>query len=429
MKAEPKGGRRTASAGRWLRITAGVLAVSTLVATNDGPPALAFGDERSLTLFHTHRNETATITYRRNGVFDADGLEKLNTFLRDWRNDQQTRMDPRLFDVVWEAYRESGSKAPIQIISAYRSPVTNAMLHRRSRAVAEQSQHMLGKAMDIRLADVDTARLRATAMRLQHGGVGYYSSEKFVHVDTGSIRAWPRMGQDQLAKLFPDGKTVHLPSNGKPLPGYQEAKAALLARGETVEGVTTTMVAEAPIGARKSFFAALFGSSRDTTQGGAAPEQEAANALPASASSYVETDPQPAASPTPLPLRRPIDLPGAVVTAAAAAPSETGEAAMASMMAGLLSREAGWSTADTQDAAVQALFSVQPKPASRGPVRIAQASVKLASAPNAEALAPPEAVMLDIRFTLGPATDLGLARFSGPAVRNLRTASLLFDSL
>lgn len=421
MKAERKGGRRTASAGRWLRITAGVLAVSTLVATRDGPPALAFGDERSLTLFHTHRNETATITYRRNGVFDADGLEKLNNFLRDWRNDQQTRMDPRLFDVVWEAYRESGSKAPIQIISAYRSPVTNAMLHRRSRAVAEQSQHMLGKAMDIRLADVDTARLRATAMRLQHGGVGYYSSEKFVHVDTGSIRAWPRMGQDQLAKLFPDGKTVHLPANGKPLAGYQEAKAALLARGETVEGVTTTMVAEAPIGARKSFFAALFGArDTDAAPASGAPEQ-VASALPASASSYVEADPQPASGP-PLPLRRPFDLPGAVMTAAA--PSGTGEVAMASMMAGLLSREAGWSTADAQDAAVQALFSVQPKPASRGPVRIAQATVKLASAPGSEALAPPEAVMLDIRFTLGPATDLGLSRFSGPAVRNLRTASL-----
>jgi len=197
---------------------------------------MANGDSRSLTIFHTHTQESATITFRRNGQYDPAGLKQLNWILRDWRTDQTTNMDPRLFDTIWEVYREVGSREPINIVSAYRSPQTNGMLHRRSRAVSEHSQHMLGKAMDIRLPDIPAARLRATAMRLQDGGVGYYSSERFVHIDVGSVRAWPRMSKVELARLFPDGKTVHLPARGGPLSGYLIAKAEILARGGVVDG-------------------------------------------------------------------------------------------------------------------------------------------------------------------------------------------------
>ena len=107
-------------------------------------------------------------------MFDEGALSQLNWFLRDWRVDKPAQMDPRLFDILWEVYRESGSSQPINIISAYRSPETNGALRRRSSGVAEHSQHMLGKAMDIRLPDVETGRLRAIAMKMQYGGVGYY---------------------------------------------------------------------------------------------------------------------------------------------------------------------------------------------------------------------------------------------------------------
>src|SRR3712207_9390638 len=83
-------------------------------------------------------------------------------------------MDPRLFDTLWEVHREVGSEEAIHVNSAYRSPRPNSMLRRRSSAVAKNSQHMLGKAMDFYLPDVSTARLRAIGMRLQHGGVGYF---------------------------------------------------------------------------------------------------------------------------------------------------------------------------------------------------------------------------------------------------------------
>ncbi len=100
-----------------------------------------------------------------NGYYDQAVLEKLNWFLRDWRLNEPTKMDPKLFDIVWEVYRQSGSKEPIDVLSGYRSPQTNAMLRRRSRQVAEHSQHMEGRAMDAHFVDVGTATIRDIAMR------------------------------------------------------------------------------------------------------------------------------------------------------------------------------------------------------------------------------------------------------------------------
>ena len=188
-------------------------------------------------------------------------LEKLNWFLRDWRNDEPTHMDPRLFDAVWESYRSAGRNTgeddPIVIVSAYRCPATNAMLRRRSRSVAEHSQHMLGKAMDSTMPGLSMEKLREIAMRMQRGGVGYYpnANTPFVHIDVGGVRHWPRMNYDQLVRLFPDGKTVHIPSNGKPLAGYDEAKAEIEARG----GETISIAEASHGGGIGGFFASLFG--------------------------------------------------------------------------------------------------------------------------------------------------------------------------
>jgi uncharacterized protein YcbK (DUF882 family) len=240
-----------------------VLVAGVMGGTRGTQDAVANGDTRSLTLYHNHTKETATITFRRNGQYDPRGLEQLNWMLRDWRRDEPTQMDPRLFDTLWEVYRQTGSSEPIHVNSAYRSPHTNAMLRRRSSAVAKSSQHMRGKAMDFYLPDVPIEKVRAIGMRLQNGGVGFYPNAytPFVHLDVGSVRAWPRMTRDQLARIFPDGKTVHIPADGTPLEGYEAARAEVLARGFSVGGAT--MVAEAGEGSaapkRKSFWATLFG--------------------------------------------------------------------------------------------------------------------------------------------------------------------------
>ncbi|MGF3021745.1 DUF882 domain-containing protein [Methylobacterium aquaticum] len=242
-------------------------ATAVLGSTSGTQDAVANGDTRTISIFHEHTKESASITFKRDGRYDRAALEQLNWLLRDWRLDEPTKMDPRLFDVVWEAHRAVGSQDAIHVVSAYRSPQTNAALRRRSRAVAEHSQHMLGKAMDFYLADVSIDQIRAIGMRMQRGGVGWYpqANSPFVHLDVGSVRSWPRMSHDQLARLFPDGRTVHLPSDGRPMQGYESAKAEILARGGSVMGVNQAIAAadeEDGPNVIGQFFAMLFGGSK-----------------------------------------------------------------------------------------------------------------------------------------------------------------------
>jgi uncharacterized protein YcbK (DUF882 family) len=194
--------------------------------------AAALNETRTLSFHHTHSNEDLTVTFKRDGRYDEAALKELNHYLRDWRTQDQTVMDPHLFDILWEVYRDVDGNKPIQIISSYRSPATNAMLHRRSSGVARFSQHMLGHAMDFFIPGVPLEQIRFAGLRLQRGGVGFYptSGSPFVHLDTGSIRHWPGMTHDQLARVFPDGRTVHLPTDGKPLKGYELARADIEAR-------------------------------------------------------------------------------------------------------------------------------------------------------------------------------------------------------
>ena len=153
-------------------IAAGVMLSATCLGFEGLGNAEANGETRALTIQHMHTHETATITYKSGGQFTRDGLDKLNWMLRDWRRDEPIAMDPRLFDVVWEATRATGNSGPIHVVSGYRSPTTNAMLRQRSNLVAKNSQHMLGKAMDFYLTDVTMDKVRDVGMRMQRGGVG-----------------------------------------------------------------------------------------------------------------------------------------------------------------------------------------------------------------------------------------------------------------
>lgn len=203
--------------------------IAMLVLAALAGSAQAAADDRALKLFFTHTGERATIVFKRGGKFDPKGLAQINRFLRDWRKNEPTRIDPELLDLVWEVYRRSGAREPIHVVSAYRSPSTNSMLRNRSRSsgVAKHSQHTLGKAMDFYIPGVKLATLRAVAMQMEVGGVGFYptSGSPFVHLDVGNVRAWPRMSRQELTRLFPTGQTMHLPADGRPLPGYEVAVA------------------------------------------------------------------------------------------------------------------------------------------------------------------------------------------------------------
>lgn len=224
----------------------------------------ASAETRSLKLHHLHTGEQAEIVFKRNGRYDPDGLKKINLVLRDWRRNEPTKMDPRLLDLVWETYQSSGATGYIQVVSGYRSPATNSMLRRRSRGVSDKSQHMLGKALDFFIPGVPLKKLRDIGLRMQGGGVGYYptSGSPFVHFDTGNVRHWPGISRRELVRLFPNGKTLHVPSDGRPLPGYQQALAAYKAR----KGTSATIeLASAGGSTRKSggLLTALFGGGSD----------------------------------------------------------------------------------------------------------------------------------------------------------------------
>lgn len=264
---------------------AALLAVAVSSPVLVSSPSQAAGETRSLKVYFIHTGEKAVITYKRNGRFDPKGLEQLNRFLRDWRKNQPTKMDPRLFDLIWEVYRQSGSRDYINVVCGFRSPATNSMLKGRSRnsGVAEKSQHMLGRAMDFFIPDVKLATLRGIGMKMQVGGVGFYpkSGSPFVHMDVGGVRAWPRMSRDELVRLFPNGNTMHIPADGRPLPGYDQAVADYKRR------VSSNQVQMASSGAysgsssdgtrkHKTLFEALFGGGADEAEdnsddSGAAP--------------------------------------------------------------------------------------------------------------------------------------------------------------
>jgi len=310
----------------------------------------ASAETRSLKIYFVHTGERAEITFKKDGRYISSGLEKLNRILRDFRRNEPTKMDPRLFDLVWQVYQASGSHEYIHVVSGYRSPATNSMLRSRSRGVAKKSQHMLGKAMDFFIPDVPLKKLRYIGMRYQAGGVGYYptSGSPFVHMDVGNVRHWPRMSRRELLALFPDGKTLHIPTDGKPLPGYEQALAAYEARKSNGSSVA---VASAPRRKSKTLFAALFGGGadeeEDTSEASApvavasarpsraVPQAPAAVEVPARGPApqpQPEPQPQPAAIVAALPPRevpRPLDAPRPEAGLAEGTPGPEAQAALA----------------------------------------------------------------------------------------------------
>jgi uncharacterized protein YcbK (DUF882 family) len=153
-------------------------------------PDLDLSSPRSLSLVNFNTKEELTVTYWSNGAYHRSALDQLNQFLRDSRDSGTTEMDPLLFDVLWHTARISGYGGQVEVLSAFRSPESNAWLASVSRGVARDSQHINGNAMDIRFPGVPVFRIRQAARSLNMGGVGFYPRSGFVHIDTGPVRYW-----------------------------------------------------------------------------------------------------------------------------------------------------------------------------------------------------------------------------------------------
>jgi len=193
------------------------LAAALLGVSAGSPESVAeFGDTRTISFYHIHTKETLTVTYKRDGKYVPGALKKINWIMRDWRQNEETTMDPKTIDLLWEMHTELRSKKPIHIICGFRSEKTNNMLRRTVGGQAKRSYHIRGQAVDATFPDVSLKQMRYSALVREMGGVGYYPSSgiPFVHVDSGPVRAWPRLPRRELALLFPNGHTKHKPSDG-----------------------------------------------------------------------------------------------------------------------------------------------------------------------------------------------------------------------
>lgn len=145
---------------------------------------------RTIALSNLHTGEQCALTYFEQGRYVPGALATINRILRDHRNDEVHPMDTALLDLLTALHGRLDSTQPFEVISGYRSPESNAAMHARSGGVASHSLHMEGKAIDIRVPGRELSRVHMTALAMGLGGVGYYPTSDFVHVDTGRVRQW-----------------------------------------------------------------------------------------------------------------------------------------------------------------------------------------------------------------------------------------------
>ncbi len=149
-----------------------------------------FSVERSLSFYNTHTGEQMKTVYWSQGAYVPQALDDINHILRDYRTGEVKEIDRDLLDLLFALREKLESTGPFSIISGYRSAETNALLRVISKGVAKDSLHIHGKAIDISLPGHDLKTVQRAAIDLQRGGVGYYPTSDFVHVDVGRVRYW-----------------------------------------------------------------------------------------------------------------------------------------------------------------------------------------------------------------------------------------------
>ena len=173
-----------------LKAGGGLAALAAIGVSARRACALQSPGARHIALENLHTSESLEVAYRHGDRYLPEALAQLRTLLRDHRTGEECSIDPALFDYLYDAALAAGVAPVFSVISGYRSPRTNEMLHERSSGVASKSLHMEGRAIDLRLAGIDCASLAERALGMQRGGVGYYRQSDFVHLDTGRFRTW-----------------------------------------------------------------------------------------------------------------------------------------------------------------------------------------------------------------------------------------------
>lgn len=150
------------------------------------------GDIRRIRMYSGRTGERLDTIYWIEGDYIKEAVKEVNQFMRDWRTDGIKKIDLRTIDIMAATHNILDVNEPYMLLSGYRSPQTNAMLRRKSRAVAKNSLHMTGQAADLRLGSRSVSQVARAAAACNAGGVGRYSRSNFVHMDCGPIRTWGR---------------------------------------------------------------------------------------------------------------------------------------------------------------------------------------------------------------------------------------------
>jgi uncharacterized protein YcbK (DUF882 family) len=176
---------------RMLRAGGAWVAASAVLSVGRAAQAAAAPlDSKRIGLRNLHTGDELETEFFRNGAYVDDALAAIRVLLRDFRNNEQHAIDPKLMADLVDVAARAGVDPVFSVISGYRSPQTNERLRERSSGVARHSLHLEGRAIDVRMAGVDCATLASRALDLRLGGVGYYRKSDFVHLDTGAIRTW-----------------------------------------------------------------------------------------------------------------------------------------------------------------------------------------------------------------------------------------------
>ena len=184
------GSQQLSSRRRFISGMAGVLTLPYAGHIQALSSAVPLRQPRELEFYHTHTGKSLALVYHDGETHIASAMAQVNQFLGDFRTGEIHTIDPQLLDLLYVLQHKTGIENRYEIISAYRSPKTNALLRNNSKGVAKRSLHMQGKAVDVRLVGANTRQLRETAIALKLGGVGYYRRSDFVHLDTGRVRYW-----------------------------------------------------------------------------------------------------------------------------------------------------------------------------------------------------------------------------------------------
>jgi uncharacterized protein YcbK (DUF882 family) len=143
-----------------------------------------------LDLHNLHTGERLHVQFRNAAGFIQSALNRLDRLLRDHRSGQHRSMDPQLYALLAELAAAARAEPRYEIISGFRSAETNEKLRANGGGQAKNSQHIVGKAIDVRLKGVPTERVRDLAVAMKRGGVGWYRKSNFVHIDTARVRYW-----------------------------------------------------------------------------------------------------------------------------------------------------------------------------------------------------------------------------------------------